>query len=119
MSPRSLSFGTMEEVPEEGLFVSLSPGVFRKETQRKAKLSVSWCSEAGSRRRLVYLCSLSPGTLLKGVPGEGFYVPGVVCPLVLREGYQGKVCLCLCSLSPGVESRVPWGRLVSRVIVAV
>ena len=36
----------------------------------------------------------------------------VVCPLVLREGCQGKACLCLCSLSPGVESRVPWGRLV-------
>ena len=38
----SLSLGTLEEVPEEGLFVfvSLSPGVFRKETQRKAKLSV-------------------------------------------------------------------------------
>ena len=42
MSPRSLSFGTLEEVPEEDLFVfvSLSPGVFQKETQRKAKLSV-------------------------------------------------------------------------------
>ena len=122
MSPRSLSFGTLEEVPEEGLFVfvSLSPGVFRKETQRKAKLSVivscvavSWCSEAGFRRRLVcYLCSLSSGTLLIGVPGEGFCVPGVVCPLVLRERYQGKACLCLCSLSPGVKSWVPWGSLI-------
>ena len=35
------------------------------------------------------------------MPGEGFYVPGVVCPLVLREGYQGKACLHICSLSPG------------------
>ena len=46
MSPRSLSFGTLQEVPEEDLyvFVSLSPGVFRKETQRKAKLCVGlWC----------------------------------------------------------------------------
>ena len=44
MSPRSLSFGTLEVVPEEVLFVfvSLSPGVFRKETQRKAScLSLS------------------------------------------------------------------------------
>ena len=42
MSPRSLSLGTLQEVPEEDLyvFVSLSPGVFQKETQRKAKLSV-------------------------------------------------------------------------------
>ena len=42
MSPRSLSLGALEEVPEEGLFVfvSLSPGVFQKETRRKAKLSV-------------------------------------------------------------------------------
>ena len=71
---------------------SLSPGVLRR----------------GSRRRLVcYLCSLSPGTLLKGVPGEGFYVPGVVCPLVLREGYQGKTCLHICSLSPGASRRTP------------
>ena len=27
-------------------------------------------------------------------------------------GCQGKACLCLCNLSPGVESWVPWGRLV-------
>ena len=45
--------------------------------------------------------------VLKGVPGEGFYVPGVVCPLVLREGYQGKTCLHICSLSPGAPRRTP------------
>ena len=46
----------------------------------------------------IYMCDLS--------------VMLVVCPLVLREGCQGKACLCVCSLSPGVESRVPWGMLV-------
>ena len=46
------------------------------------------------------------------MPGEGFCVPGVVSPLVLRERYQGKACLCLCSLSPGVESWVAWGSLI-------
>ena len=32
---------------------------------------------------------------------------GVVCPLVLREGYQGKACLHICSLSPGAPRRTP------------
>ena len=68
MSPRSLSFGTLEEVPEEGLFVfvSLSPGVFRKETQRKAKL----LREGLQEKICPSWCSLSLGTS-RGVPGEG------------------------------------------------
>ena len=32
---------------------------------------------------------------------------GVACPLVLREGYQGKACLHICSLSPGAPRRTP------------
>ena len=74
------------------MFVSLPPGVLR---------------EAPGEDLFVIYSSLSPGTLLKGVPGEGFFVPVVVCPLVLREGYQGKACLHICSLSPGAPRRTP------------
>ena len=51
------------------------------------------------------------------MPGEGFYVPGVVCPLVLREGYQGKACLQICSLSPGTPRGTPGGRFVRLGVV--
>ena len=58
-----------------------------------ASLLVLWYSERGARGRLVcHTCSLSSGTP-RGVPGEGLSVLHVVCPLVLREGCQGKaVC---------------------------
>ena len=73
MSPRSLSLGTLEEVPEEGLFVfvSLSPGVFRKETQRKAKLSV------------IVSCVVCLLVFWEEAPGEDLFVIYVVCLLVL------------------------------------
>ena len=46
--------------------------------------------------------------LLEGLQGKICPVRlGVVCPLVLREGYQGKACLCICSLSPGAPRRTP------------
>jgi len=81
-------------VPEKDLyvFVSLPPGVLR---------------EAPGEDLFVIYSSLSPGTLLKGMPGEGFYVPGVICPLVLREGFHGKACLHNCSLSPGGPRGTP------------
>ena len=46
--------------------------------------------------------------LLEGLQGKICPVRlGVVCPLVLREGYQGKACLRICSLSPGAPRRTP------------
>ena len=74
MSPRSLSLGTLQEVPEEDLFVfvSLSPGVFQKETQRKAKLSVIVSCVVC----LLVFC-------MKQAPGEDLFVIHVACLLVL------------------------------------
>ena len=45
---------------------------------------------------------MSPAKL-KWVPGEGFYVLCVVCPLLL--GCQGKACLSTCCLSHGEAPR--------------
>ena len=75
----SLSSGTLRGVPGE--------------CQGKACLYSVWYPERGARGRLVCpSCSLSSGTP-KGVPREGLSVLHVVCPLVFREGCQGKACL--------------------------